>query len=122
MDKQRFFEEFKLHKNFENNSSHQRVFGASWNEFWLEHASYSLPEWQAVKLTFFVPWHEVINSPDALTGNEGNINPSSPNTDQHQFSPNNIHMLPREMVMRVNKMITEEKMLWSVVKLSQLIL
>ena len=32
--------------------------------------------------------------------------PSSPNSDQHQFSPNNIHMLPREMVMRVNNMIT----------------
>ena len=39
------------------------------------------------------------------------INPLSPNGDQHQFSPNNIHMLPREMVMRVNKMITKEKML-----------
>ena len=24
--------------------------------FELGHASYSLPEWQAVKLTFFVPW------------------------------------------------------------------
>ena len=36
-------------------------------------------------------------------------NPLSPNSDQHQFSLNNIHMLPREMVMRVNKMITKEK-------------
>lgn len=27
----------------------------------------------------------------------------SPNGDQQQFPPNNIHMLPREMVMRVNK-------------------
>ena len=34
------------------------------------------------------------------------INPLSPDSDQDQFSPNNIHMLPREMVMRVNKMIT----------------
>ena len=34
------------------------------------------------------------------------LNPLSPNCDQDQFSPNNIHMLPREMVMRVNKMIT----------------
>ena len=33
------------------------------------------------------------------------------NTDQHQFSPNNIHILPREMVMRTNEMITKEKML-----------
>ena len=39
------------------------------------------------------------------------INPLSPNGDQQQFSPNNIHMLPRGMVMRVNKMITKEKML-----------
>jgi len=36
------------------------------------------------------------------------FNPLSPNNEQHQFSPNNTHMLPREMVMRVNKMITEE--------------
>ena len=50
------------------------------------------------------------------------INPLSPDSDQHQFSPNNIHMLPREMIMGVNKMITKEKMLWSVIKLSQLIL
>ena len=34
------------------------------------------------------------------------INPLSPNSDQQQFSPNNIHMLPSEMVMTVNKMIT----------------
>ena len=49
-------------------------------------------------------------------------NPLSPNIDQHQFSPNNIHMLPIEMVMRVNKMITEEKMHRSVNNLSQLTL
>ena len=43
------------------------------------------------------------------------VNPLSPNSDQNQFSPNNIHMLPREMVremvLRVNKMISKEKML-----------
>ena len=39
------------------------------------------------------------------------VNPLSPNSDQHQFSPNKIHMLPRAMVMRVNKMISKEKML-----------
>ena len=38
------------------------------------------------------------------------MNPLSPNSDQHQFSPNNIHMLSREMVMRINQMITKEKM------------
>ena len=42
---------------------------------------------------------------------QGTINPLSPNSDQHLFSPNNIHVLSREMVMRVNKMITKEKML-----------
>ena len=39
------------------------------------------------------------------------VNPLSPSSEQNQFSPNNIHMLPREMVMRVNKMISKEKML-----------
>ena len=34
------------------------------------------------------------------------INPLSPNSDQHQFSPNNIHTLSRDWVMRINKMIT----------------
>ena len=31
------------------------------------------------------------------------INPSSPNSDQQQFSPNNPHTLPRDKVMRINK-------------------
>ena len=35
----------------------------------------------------------------------------SPNTDQHRFSPNNIYMLSREIVMRINQMITKEKIL-----------
>ena len=39
------------------------------------------------------------------------FNPLSPDSDQHQFSPNNIHMLPREMVIRVNKMFPKGKML-----------
>ena len=34
------------------------------------------------------------------------INPLSPNSDQDQFSPNNIHTLSRDKVMRINKMIT----------------
>ena len=50
------------------------------------------------------------------------FNPLGPNGDQHKFSLNNIHMLSRKMVMRVNTMITKEKILWSVIKLSQLIL
>ena len=40
------------------------------------------------------------------------LNPLGPNSDQHQFSPNNINMLPREMVMSVNKMISKEKIMF----------
>ena len=47
---------------------------------------------------------------------------SPADVDQHQFSHNHVHMIPIEIVMRVNKMITEEKMHWSVNKLSQLTL
>ena len=38
------------------------------------------------------------------------VNPLSPNSDQHQFSPNNIYTMSRDNVMRINKMITLEKM------------
>ena len=53
--------------------------------------------------TFFVPAdkHPYIDS----------FNPSSPNSDQHLFSPNNIRTLSRDQVMRIIKMITYEKML-----------
>ena len=34
------------------------------------------------------------------------INPLSPSSDQQQFSPNNIHTLSWDEVMRINKMIT----------------
>jgi len=37
------------------------------------------------------------------------VNPLSPNSDQQQFSPNNIHTLSRDKVMRINKMIIIEK-------------
>ena len=30
------------------------------------------------------------------TGDHNIFSPLSPNGDQHQFSPNNIHMLPKE--------------------------
>ena len=33
------------------------------------------------------------------------FNPLSPNSDQHQFSPNNIHTMSRGKAMRINKMI-----------------
>ena len=37
------------------------------------------------------------------------INPSSPKSDQHQFSPNNVNTLSKETVMRFDKMITSGK-------------
>ena len=51
-----FFEEFKLKKSCEINSARQRAFGASCNDVWASNAFFSLPEWQAVKMTFFAPW------------------------------------------------------------------
>ena len=48
--------------------------------------------------------------------------PLSPYSDQHQFSPNDIHTLSRDKVMRINKMITKEKMPRSFINVSQLIL
>ena len=50
------------------------------------------------------------------------FNPLSPNSDQHRFSPNNIHTLSRNKVMRLNEVITKEKMPRSFIKVSQLIL
>ena len=49
------------------------------------------------------------------------INPLSSNSDQQQFSPNNIHALSRDKVMRINKMIIIEKIPWCLIKFSQLI-
>ena len=39
------------------------------------------------------------------------LNPLSPKTDQHQFSPHNINTLSKEKVIRFIKMITSGKML-----------
>ena len=50
------------------------------------------------------------------------INPLSPNSDQQQFSPNNLHTMSRDKVVRIWKMITNEKMPWCFIKFSQLIL
>ena len=50
------------------------------------------------------------------------VNSISLNSDQYQFSPHNIHTLSRGMVMRINKMITKEKMPRSFIKFSQVIL
>ena len=49
-------EEFKLNKNFVINPAHQKGLGLAEMDLGLVYACYSLPEWQAVKLTFFAPW------------------------------------------------------------------
>ena len=52
-----YFEEFNLQKNCEINSAHQKILGAIVEmTFGPVNASFSLPEWQAVKMTFFAPW------------------------------------------------------------------
>ena len=52
-----YFEEFNLQKNCEINSAHQKSLGAIVEmTFGPVNASFSLPEWQAVKMTFFAPW------------------------------------------------------------------
>ena len=39
------------------NSACQNVPGASWNSIWASiNATFSLPEWQALKMIFFAPW------------------------------------------------------------------
>ena len=50
------------------------------------------------------------------------FNPLSPNGDQQQFSPNDVHTSSTDKVTRINKMITKEKMPGSFIKFSQLIL
>ena len=42
-------------------------------------------------------------------------------SDQHKFCPDNANRQSREKIMRINKMITKGKILWSFIKFSQLI-
>ena len=106
--------------------------------FGLVHASYSLPEWQAGKLTFFAPCVcllftskpfcliqketfeglsqealsfciQSLKTASALITQRKVM--SSPKCDQHQFSPNELITSSREKLMRFNKMITKRKML-----------
>ena len=53
----KYFEEFKLQKNCEINSTHQMTLFMGLVEmmFGLVYASFSLPEWQALKMTSFAP-------------------------------------------------------------------
>ena len=50
-----FFEEFKLQMNYEINLLIKTFLGLLEMLFGLVNFSFSLPEWQAVKMTFFAP-------------------------------------------------------------------
>jgi len=50
----KYFEEFNL-QNCEITSAHQKFGGLVELTFGLVNASFSFPEWQAVKMTFFAP-------------------------------------------------------------------
>ena len=52
----------KLQKNFNQHCSSQMFFRLVEMTFGLVHASYSLPEWQAVRMTFFASWFWVVPS------------------------------------------------------------
>ena len=51
----KFFEEFKLRKNCEINLLIKTLLGLVEMMFGLVNVSFSLPEWQTVKVTFFAP-------------------------------------------------------------------
>ena len=51
-----FFEEFEEQKNCEINSALQKALGLVEMMSGLVNVSFSLPEWQAVKMTFFAPY------------------------------------------------------------------
>ena len=55
----KYFEEFNLQKKCEINSAHHKIGGGGGGlvemMFGLVNASFSLPDWQAVKMTFFAP-------------------------------------------------------------------
>ena len=59
--------------------------------------------------------------PQQIQTSKSFVNPLSPNSDQHKFSPNKIHRLLRAKSMRINKMITKRKVFDLKSKFSQLI-
>ena len=57
----KFFEEFKLQKNCEINLLIKTFLGLVEMMFGLVNVSFSLPEWKAVKMTFFAPCYPPIS-------------------------------------------------------------
>ena len=55
----RFFGKLKLQKNCNQSCSAKNFFWQVEMVFGLVHVSYSFPEWQPVKLTFFAPCSEI---------------------------------------------------------------
>ena len=55
----KFLEEFKLPKNFEINLLIKTFLGLVEMMFGLVNVSFSLPEWQAVKMIFFAPCYGI---------------------------------------------------------------
>ena len=52
----KFFWRIQITEELWNQSAHQNVSGASWNDAWASKClSFSLPGWQAVKMIFFAP-------------------------------------------------------------------
>ena len=80
----------------------------------LKYVMVSAPWWNLFDI-FFITLLEHFVSVKALRNNLSN-------SDQQQFSPNDIHTLSRDTVVTIYKMITKEKMPWSFIKFSQLIL
>ena len=55
----KFFEESRLQRNCEINLLIKTFLGLVEMIFGLVNVSFSLPEWQAVKMTFIAPWHSL---------------------------------------------------------------
>ena len=51
-------------------------------------------------------WEVDQTRPGSLPKSKLSINPLNPNSDQDQFSLNDIHTLSRDLIMRINKMNT----------------
>ena len=75
-----------------------KLFSSFWFIVWLDAQSRKLAKSTAVLLKIKGP--SSTHRPQA---------PKNENSNQHQFSPNDIHTLSRDTVMRINKMITKGK-------------
>ena len=104
------WEKLNFCNNFLNCKIHDITCRFHKNE-WLEVTVYILQGSCKCRQFCFGPkWHAI---PTFLKRLKKSLNPLSPNSDQHQFSPNNISRSPRVLVMRITKLITKGRTLWS---------